>query len=97
MKQEKDKTLTTRFDTQTMAELNVSVGILGFRSLNAMIHQIVMQKIREAKNLVAPEEFSKLVEAQKKESNRRSKMKVKERLEMLGELAPDKESDRKAA
>lgn len=88
MLKEKDKTLTTRFDSQTMAELNVSVEILGFRSLNALVHQIVMQKIREAKNLVAAEEFSKLVDAQKRETQKRSKIKSKERLEMLGELLP---------
>lgn len=96
MAREKDKTLTTRFDSQTMAELNVSVEILGFRSLNALIHQLVMQKIREAKNLVSAEEFAALVEVQKEESQRRSEMKSSERkqirpqqtLEIIGELLP---------
>lgn len=96
MAKEKDKTLTTRFDSQTMAELNVSADVLGFRSLNALVHQVVMQKIREAKAQISAEEFSRLVEAQKRETNKRSRIKSKERLEMLGELVPDKESDRKS-
>ncbi len=80
--------MTTRFDSQTMAELNVSVEILGFRSLNAMIHQLVMQKIREAKSVVSPEQFSALVEIQIEETQQRSRIKSRERLEMIGELAP---------
>ncbi len=88
MAKEKDKTLTTRFDSQTMAELNVSVEILGFRSLNALVHQLVMGKIREAKKLVSDEEFQKLVESQKAETSERSKIKSKERLEILGEIMP---------
>ncbi len=62
--------------------------ILGFRSLNALVHQIVMQKIREAKSLVPTEEFANLVEAQKRESQKRSQIKSSERLEMIGALAP---------
>ncbi len=86
MVKEKNKTLTTRFDSQTMAELNVSVEILGYRSLNALVHQLVTGKIREAKKLVSEEEFESLVEAQKVESLERSKIKSKERLEILGEI-----------
>lgn len=97
MAKEKDKTLTTRFPTQTMVEFSVAAEILGFRSINALVHQLVMQKIREAKNTVEPEEFAAMVEAQKKITNKRSKMKSRERLEMLGELVPDKNSDKKAA
>lgn len=97
MTKEKDKTLTTRFDSQTMAELNVSVEVLGFRSLNALVHQVVMQKIREAKSLIPAEEFTVLVDAQKHESNKRSRMKSQERLEMLGEILPDAETEKRAA
>jgi hypothetical protein len=97
MKREKDKTLTTRFPTQTMVEFSVAADLLGFRSINALVHQLVMQKIREAKSLVAPEEFERLVEAQKKETLKRSKIKSKERLEMLGELVPDVEERKRAA
>ncbi len=84
----KDKTLTTRFDLQTMAEFSVAVNLLGARSINAMVHQMVHQKIREAKNLTSVEEFEKLVEIQKKETISRSKKKSKEYLEMQGELTP---------
>lgn len=97
MKKEKDKTLTTRFPTQTMVEFSVASEILGFRSINALVHQLVMQKIREAKSMVEPEEFEKMVEAQKRITNRRSRMKAKERLEMLGELVPDKDERKQAA
>ncbi len=84
----KDKTLTTRFDLQTMAEFAVSVDILGARSINALVHQMVHNKIREAKKLISEEEFTALVERRKKESLIRSKTKSKERLEILGELLP---------
>ncbi len=83
------KTLTTPFNSDDYAELSAAVEILGHRSLNAFVHQLVMQKIREAKQLVSPEEFAKIVEANKEEIGRRSKQKSKERLEMLGELAPN--------
>lgn len=88
MAKEKDKTLTTRFDSQTMAELNVSVEILGHRSLNALVHQLVTGKIREAKKLIPEDEFTRRVEAQKKESLEYSRTKSRERLEILGELLP---------
>lgn len=97
MKKEKDKTLTTRFPTQTMVEFSVAADLLGFRSINALVHQLVMQKIREAKNLVPAEEFERLVEAQKKETQKRSRMKSKERLEMLGELVPDSKENKRVA
>lgn len=97
MAKEKDKTLTTRFPAQTMVELSVSAEILGFRSINALVHQLVHQKIREAKALVAADEFQEKVEAQKKITSKRSKMKSRERLEMLGELVPDKPENKKAA
>lgn len=88
----KDKTLTTRFDSQTWAEFSASVEILGARSINALVHQMVTQKIREAKKMVSDEEFEKLVETQKKETNLRSKTKAKERLEILGEIMPRSET-----
>lgn len=97
MADEKNKTLTTRFDSQTWAEFSASVEILGFRSINALVHQLVMQKIREAKAQVAPEEFRKIVDEQKEGIAKRSKLKTKERLEMIGELVPDAESEKQAA
>ncbi len=84
----KDKTLTTRFDLQTMAEFAVSAEILGARSINALVHQLVISKIREAKGYVSAEEFENRVAAQKKESLARSRTKSKERLEILGEIMP---------
>jgi hypothetical protein len=83
----KDKTLTTRFDLQTMAEFAVSAEILGARSINALVHQLVVGKIREAKRLVSEDEFAAMVEQQKKESLVRSEMKSKERLEILGVMS----------
>jgi len=83
----KDKTLTTRFDLQTMAEFAVSADILGARSINALVHQLVIGKIREAKRLVSDEEFAALVERQKTESLERSRIKSKERVEILGVLS----------
>ncbi len=82
----KDKTLTTRFDLQTMAELSVAVEVLGSRSINALVHQLVIGKIREAKRLISEEEFAERVEAQKEISLERSRTKSKERLEILGEI-----------
>ena len=73
----KDKTLTTRFDLQTMAEFSASVDILGARSINAMVHQMVMQKIREAKQLVDNDEFQALVEEKIESIEKRSKKKSK--------------------
>ena len=58
---------------------------------------MVMLKIREAKRAVSTEEFEKLVEAQKKEIQKRSKIKTRERLEMIGELVPDVDEKKKAA
>lgn len=97
MKKIKDKTLTTRFDSETWAEFTAAVEILGFRSINALVHQLVMLKIREAKNTVSAEEFQAMVGEQKKQTQKRSKVKMKERLEMLGELVPDKTENKKAA
>jgi len=85
---EKDKTLTTRFDSQTMAEFAVAAELLGARSINALVHQLVMNKIREAKGFVSEEEFTSRVGEQKKKSLVRSQMKSKERLEILGEILP---------
>lgn len=92
---QKDKTLTTKFDLQTMAEFSVAVEILGARSINALVHQMVKQKIREAKGMVSNEEFAQMVEAQKEKTLKRSEMKVQERLrmkdqsvEILGEIDP---------
>lgn len=82
------KILTTPFDSEDYAELSAAVEILGHRSLNAFVHQLVMQKIREAKQLVSSEEFAKIVKANKEAIGKRSKIKTKERLEMIGELAP---------
>ena len=84
----KDKALVTRFDLQTMAEFSVAADVLGFRSLNALVHQMVHLKISEARKQISAEEFEKLVKAQKKETLVRSETKSKERLEILGELLP---------
>lgn len=84
----KDKMLTTRFDLQTMAEFSVAVELLGFRSINALVHQMVHGKIREAKAAVSAEEFARLVEAQKQETSERSAKKSKERLENIREIMP---------
>ena len=99
IKKKKDKTLTTRFDSQTMAELSVAAELLGFRSLNALVHQLVYQKINEAKKISSAEDFAALVEAQKIASENRSEMKSRERLEMIGELRSTKitEKNKKAA
>lgn len=87
----KDKTLTTKFDLQTMAEFSVAVEILGARSINALVHQMVKQKIREAKGMISSEEFAEMVEAQKEKTLKRSEMKIKEhqnRVEILGKIDP---------
>lgn len=81
--------MTTRFDLQTMAEFAVAVEVLGVRSINAMVHQMVTQKIREAKDSISAEEFEERVARQKKETMKRSKKKAKEYLEMIGELRLD--------
>ena len=60
MMKKKDKTLTTRFDAQTMAEFSVAADLLGFRSINALVHQLVYQKINEAKQTTNAEEFAAL-------------------------------------
>ena len=80
MKKKKDKTLTTRFDLQTIVEFSVAVELLGARSINALIHQMVHQKIKEAKNLISAEQFEKMVENQKKETLSRSEKKSNEHL-----------------
>lgn len=87
--------MTTRFDLQTMAEFAVAVEVLGARSINAMVHQMVTQKIREAKDLVSAEEFAERVDRQKKETMKRSKKKAKEYLEMIGELRLDGGGEKK--
>lgn len=80
--------LTTRFDAQTMAEFAVAAEVLGFRSINALVHQLVYQKINEAKRQTEAEEFAVLVESKKVETAARSQKKLKERLEILGEILP---------
>jgi hypothetical protein len=82
------KTLTTRFDNETYAEFSAAVEILGFRTINSLVHQLVTGKIREAKKLLSDKEFAEIVERQKAGINKASRKKSKERLEMLGELAP---------
>lgn len=84
IKKKKDKTLTTRFDLQTMVEFSVAVELLGARSINALIHQMVHQKIKKAKKLISAEQFEKMVEAQKKETLLRSEKKSNERLAGVG-------------
>lgn len=85
---EKDKTLTTKFDLQTMAEFAVAAEILGARSINALVHLMVKQKIREARGLVSEEEFQNMVERQKEITLERSERKSRERLELVGKLKP---------
>ena len=80
------KTLTTRFDAQTWAEFSAAVEVLGFRSINSLVHQLVMTKIREAKDAVDAAEFQQIVEDQKKQIQKRSKLKTRERQEMIGAL-----------
>lgn len=94
---DKKITLTTPFDSEDYIEFSAAVEILGHRSLNAFVHQLVMQKIREAKQMVSREEFAEIVSVQKKTIGKRSKRKSKERLEMLGELKADGEQNKKAA
>ncbi len=76
--------MTTKFDLQTMVEFSVAVELLGARSINALIHQMVHEKIREAKSLTSAEQFEKMVESQKKETLSRSEKKSNERLARLG-------------
>lgn len=73
---------------EIMAEFKAAVEIIGARSINALVHQMVIQKIREAKKLVSDEEFQQIVAEQTKSIEKRSKRKSKERLEMMGELLP---------
>ncbi len=103
-KKKKDKLLTTRFDAQTMAEFSAAVELLGARSINALVHQMIYQKIAEAKALVSRDEFAALVENRKAEtavrsvkyqraspSNNEASPSDSEpeiRLEFIGELAP---------
>ena len=85
IKKKKDKTLTTRFDLQTMVEFSVAVELLGARSINALIHQMVHQKIKEAKSSTSAEQFEKMVENQKKETLSRSERKSNEHLARVSE------------
>lgn len=91
---EKDKTLTTKFTMEMMAEFKAAVEILGARSINAMVHQMVSRKILEAKKLVSDEEFQEIYEEQVKSIKKRSRKKSKERkdldarVKIIGEIDP---------
>jgi 6-phosphofructokinase len=99
-KKKKDKLLTTRFDGQMMAEFAVAADLLGARSINALVHQMVHQKISEARNLISRDEFEQMVENRKIATEVRSRKyqqlsapdnspaNHESRLEMIGELKP---------
>ena len=71
--------MTLELEMETLAELKAAVVIFGAKSYSSLIHQQVVQKIREAKNLVSKEEFEKIRDEQILEITNRSKIKSLER------------------
>jgi hypothetical protein len=85
----KNKVLTLEVTFETSAEFQVATDILGAKSYATLLHQYVIQKIREAKQLVSDDEFEKRVEEKKLKIENRSKMKSLERQKSVDKLADD--------
>lgn len=54
---EKPKLLTVRLDPKTYIEFAAATVVLRHRNVSSLLHQFVVQKIREAQETVSPEEF----------------------------------------
>ncbi len=68
-----------KLDLKMLAEFSVAAKLSGARSNSTFVNQFVVQKIREAKQLVSKEEFEELVKLQLEEIEERSERKSEER------------------
>lgn len=71
--------MTLALERETLAELKAAVIIFGAKSYSSLVHQQVILKIREAKQMVSKEEFQRLRDEQLEEITVRSKVKSEER------------------
>lgn len=74
------KLLTLEVDLDTLAEFSAAAEIFGARSKSTFMNQYVVQKIREAKEMVSKEEFSEKFSKHLKKIKERSKRKSRERI-----------------
>jgi hypothetical protein len=77
--EDKPQTLTLKLDLTTHAEFSVAAKIFRARSVASFLHQYVVGQISEAKKLVTPEEFERMVEDQKEATLARSRRKAAEK------------------
>lgn len=73
------KLLTLELDLETLAEFSAACEVFGARSKSTFLNQYVVQKIREAKQTVSRDEFSKIFDKQMQEIQERSERKSLER------------------
>ena len=71
--------ITVAITRETLAELKAATIIFGARSYSSLVHQQVVLKIREARNMVSKEEFERIYDEQFDDIAVRSKAKVLER------------------
>jgi hypothetical protein len=85
---DKSKTLTLKLDLDTLAEFAVSAQIHRARSVSSFVHEYVVRRINEARQMVSPDEFERRVEEQKEAISARSKAKQRERRNLVSEGMP---------
>lgn len=71
---EKTRLLTLKVDSLTLAEFAAAATIFRARSVSSFLHQYVVGQINEARKMVPPEEFERLVEEHMRATEARSKL-----------------------
>jgi hypothetical protein len=66
------KNLTVKLDIELLAEFAVAVRILRGRSVSAHLHHYIVSQINDARKMVPPDEFRRMVEEQKELTKERS-------------------------
>ena len=82
----KKSRLTLDLEPETLIELKAAVVVFGAKSYSSLIHQQIVQKIREAKQLVSRDEFDQLCKQQAEEISVKSEQKRNEREKKLSAL-----------
>ena len=78
-------------EKETLAELKAATVIFGAKSYASLVHQQIVLKIREARQMVSKEEFEKLRDEQIKDIESRSRVKTAERRKIIEKPAGDGE------
>lgn len=68
------KTLTVKLDLDLMVEFAVAVRILRGRSVSSFVHQFIVNQVNNAREMVDPVEYLRMVEEQKEATRERSEI-----------------------